>query len=167
MDQFPLNSEIRGAGGAALQPASMRAWNLVQCGYFVFLCPPGVFGALELELEVPDFVMSAPPSPPPNPGSPADTWSDGSAKRTLGGRLRTYVEEFIPEGIAASLAPSPPAQDVPQETQVADDGEGCVDKIGIASNATSPLYQCAYDRRKCYTYDLSREGYCADFVRCS
>lgn len=124
------------------------------------LLQPATAG-LELELEVPGFVTSATPAPP---GVEAPAAPEGGAKRSIGGRLRTYVEEFIPEGLAAGLAPSPPeADEIPEETKVSDDGEGCVDKIGIASNGTSPLYQCAYDRRKCYGYD-GDDRYCAGKV---
>jgi hypothetical protein len=108
-----------------------------------------VCAPLSMELEVPDGVVAD-----DAPMAAMAAAQMEPAGRSLGGRLRSMAEDFIPTAIIDKVAEARKPQDTDgSQTTVPDDGEGCTDQIGKADvDGMNPLYRCAFDRKKCYEY---------------
>lgn len=123
---------------------------------------------LSMELEVPDGVVA---DDAPMRASMGSVQVE-PAGRSLGGRLRSMAEDFIPTAIIDQVAQARRPKDTDgSQTAVPDDGEGCADQIGKDDvDGMNPLYRCAFDRKKCYEYAPGEvEGetgrYCEGSVR--
>ncbi len=134
-----------GGGGGGLRRA-LQGLLLWQVGTLV--CAP-----LSLELEVPDGVV-ADDAPMMGAGEVGSARVGGAAGRSLGGRLRSMAEDFIPTAIIDQVAQVRKPKDTDgSQTAAPDDGEGCSDQIGKDDvDGMNPLYRCAFDRKKCYEY---------------
>ena len=139
------NAGVRGAGSDRLGRA-LQGLLLWQVGALV--CAP-----LSLELEVPDGVV-ADDAPMVGAGKVGSPRAGEPAGRSLGGRLRSMAEDFIPTAIIDQVAQVRKPKDTDgSQTAAPDDGEGCSDQIGKDDvDGMNPLYRCAFDRKKCYEY---------------
>ena len=127
-----------------------------------------VSAPLSMELEVPDGVVAddAPMQAAMGSGQVEP------AGRSIGGRLRSMAEDFIPTAIIDRVAEVRKPKDTDgSQTAAPDDGEGCSDQIGKDDvDGMNPLYRCAFDRKKCYEYkpdevEGEQEPYCEGNVR--
>jgi hypothetical protein len=129
------------------------AWGRALQGLLLWQVAALVCAPLSLELEVPDGVV-ADDAPMMGAVEVGSARAEGATGRSIGGRLRSMAEDFIPTAIIDQVAQVRKPKDTDgSQTAAPDDGEGCSDKIGKDDvDGMNPLYRCAFDRKKCYKY---------------